>query len=310
MRKPLHISLPDTPPNLSSPSSSHHISLSSESTAISKLSPCVLSLLPKVDFLKESFRILSFSPSPAVSDLARSISSRLDSSNAHVVLARPPRSPSPTDPSSSSSSSSLALPDLVFSPSSSASSTVISSASSASSASCYFAPTVLESIVPPSSIHCVVALDLLPTHFLLPFADLVRSRSTELLPGGLFILVYPASLDFFNSSVVPLLDPLLHCMLALNKLSTDDCLAFASPPATVPSYADQLDILSSSPSLEVLYSSSERLKLEDWGPAWISHEDRWMLDLNGGQDLIDGLLKAAKNNVAYADVGIHVVRKL
>ncbi|KAK9461791.1 uncharacterized protein V1516DRAFT_684832 [Lipomyces oligophaga] len=248
--------------------------------------------LPSVNFLEESFRMLTYSRSSLVSLLVRQVRNayaanypeRVIYFNLTYALDRFSRSAIATSAPASTTTTttqdpSLSTPDLIYSPTS----------SSHSQRHGYFDPAVFESYVftrhvsqpsvQPRSAHCIVSLDLLPTHSLPDFNAFVKSRITELTPGeGVMIMVYPTSNEFFTNCLIPVLDPLLLSLLSLSSISTDACIALAAHPPAVPSFDEQTCALSSIEDCEVVHSRELILELDDWAPLWMADEERWILE--------------------------------
>ncbi|KAK9346266.1 hypothetical protein V1522DRAFT_404668 [Lipomyces starkeyi] len=301
-----------------------------------------LEQLPAVNSLEESFRLLSFSTSASGGTFAHRIR--------ELCLKKHPERPVYLNlthavplPMLQNFMSVLSPAASAYLSASSASSTssIFSSASSVSSQTStasqgYFSSTLFESyvvsrpgaVVPPSSIHYAFSISLLPTHRLPDFTLFTQSRLSELLPGGVLILVHPTSLSFYYDTVLSVLDPLLHTLLALNKLSTAVCQHLSEPPAPVPNFSSQKIILEEAGG-EILYSEERLVSVDDWGVRWLSDEERWISETMGvegsiilsgdvgtssgsarrGSDVIDGLYRESEDIHGTSKVGIYVVRK-
>ncbi|KAK9479694.1 hypothetical protein V1514DRAFT_327886 [Lipomyces japonicus] len=199
----------------------------------------------------------------------------------------------------------------------------------------YFSRTLFESfavsrrgpVVPPGSLHFSLSLSFLPTHSLPEFKSFIRARMTELQTGGVLIFSYPTSLAFFYDTFLKVLDPLLHTLLALNKLSTTVCQRLSSPPDDVPNYEEQQAIIQDCGG-ELLFSTERNLKVKSWGAPWLEDEERWITDAmlddgvaempgsggvhpgRRGSQVVDGLAKGSELITGLAKTGIYVVRKL
>ncbi|KAK9319861.1 hypothetical protein V1517DRAFT_331159 [Lipomyces orientalis] len=307
-----------------------------------------LELLPAINSLEESFRLLSFSTSASAGTFAHRIRD--------LCLKRHPDRPvylnlthavplpmlqnymSVLSPAASaylsggSSASSSLSSSSIFSSSPSS----VSSQSSTASQQGYFSSTLFESyvvarpgaVVPPLSIHYAFSISVLPTHRLPDFTLFTQSRLSELLPGGVLILVHPTSLAFYYDTLLSVLDPLLHTLLALNKLSTAVCQRLSEPPAPVPDFDCQKKILQQAGG-EILYSEERVMSVDDWGVRWLADEERWISETMGvegsvslspdigpspgsarrGSDVIDGLYRESADVHGTSSVGIYVVRK-
>ncbi|KAJ8100513.1 hypothetical protein POJ06DRAFT_252937 [Lipomyces tetrasporus] len=306
-----------------------------------------LELLPAINSLEESFRLLSFSTSGSAGTFAHRIRD--------LCLKKHPERPvylnlthavplpmlqnymSVLSPAASaylsggsSALSALSSSSVFSSPSS------VSSQSSTGSQQGYFSSTLFESyvvarpgaVVPPLSIHYAFSISLLPTHRLPDFTLFTQSRLSELLPAGVLILVHPTSIEFYYDTLLSVLDPLLHTLLALNKLSTAVCQRLSEPPAPVPDFDCQKKILQEAGG-EILYSEERVMSVDDWGVRWLTDEERWISETMGvegsvslspdigpssgsarrGSDVIDGLYRESADVHGTSRVGIYVVRK-
>ncbi|KAK9241283.1 hypothetical protein V1525DRAFT_392662 [Lipomyces kononenkoae] len=311
---------------------------------------CAVALeqLPTVNPLEESFRLLSFSTSTSGGTFAHRIRELCLRKNPErpVYLNLTHAVPLPMlqnfmsvlspavsaylSAGSSSSSSSASSASNFFSSASSVSS------HTATASQGYFSSTLFESyvvarpgaVVPPSSIHYAFSISLLPTHRLPNFTSFTQSRLSELLPGGVLILAHPTSLSFYYDTVLSVLDPLLHTLLALNKLSTGICQRLSEPPPPVPDFVRQKLILEEAGG-EVLFSEERLTSVGDWGARWLSEEKDWISETMGsegsislsgdvvassgtarrGSDVIDGLYRKSEDVAGMSKVGIYVVRK-
>ncbi|KAK9451986.1 uncharacterized protein V1518DRAFT_410072 [Limtongia smithiae] len=343
-------------PSLTSPLPPTHARLPLSSSMLPEDSllshACSISLaaLPDVNFCVESFRLFDFSPSPLAQTLARSVrdkySVRCPDKNVYVNITHVLSRMQPQIMHVAGTASlSVATPDLVFSSGSVSSqhfdsadtrSSSFSSVSSSGAAD-YFTPTIFESytpfrlsaVAPPASVHCALSVHMLPLHNLHDFETFVRSRLLELVRGGVFVLAFPTSTAFYNDTVLSALDPTLHMLLALKRLNTEICERVSTPPPTVPSFAEQLDIIAQLGG-EILHSEECKTPVPNWGSTWLASEERWLLDTLGasedvadfhgilsgessyhprGGELIHEFSRAASRVHGSADVGVYVIRK-
>ncbi|KAK9452743.1 hypothetical protein V1511DRAFT_513463 [Dipodascopsis uninucleata] len=192
----------------------------------------------------------------------------------------------------------------------------------------FFSETLFESyvvlrqglLVPPSSLHFSITISVLPTHVLPDFASFLQARIAELQPGCIMIIVYPVSLKFFYETYLKVLDPLLHSLLALNRISTTVCQNLSQPPIAPPSYAQQLCIIEQLGG-KIISSEERDIAVDNWGQRWLSKEERWISDTLGsekqisgpgigiGSDVIEGINRGSEVLEGIANVGIHVIRK-
>jgi len=116
------------------------------------------------------------------------------------------------------------------------------------------------------------------------------------------------------------LDPLLHTLLALNRLSTTVCQSLSAPPVTPPNYVNQRQIIEKAGG-EVLFSEEVDVTVEKWGQRWLGKEEKWIGDTLGsdtstistggrlGNDVIEGIFRGSDVVDGVSRVGIYVIKK-